>query len=210
MIFFYSILKHYFRETKAYYSVIVTATDNGLIPFARSSTSTLVIYVTDENDNAPILEKTEYEFYLTENSPADTVIGRVSAYDLDLGRNAEITYKFAIENDRFEIDKQSGFISSKIVIDRENMATSSEFDIEVIVSDQGLVAQTAVAKVLISILDENDNKPVFSQDTYQAEISEGNFLGVCLHNLTYILHNYVPFMYRKLVEISNMNLCPIL
>ena len=44
-----------FRETKAYYSVIVTATDNGLIPFARSSTSTLVIYVTDENDNAPIL-----------------------------------------------------------------------------------------------------------------------------------------------------------
>ena len=156
----------------------MTATDNGLIPFARSSTSTLVIYVTDENDNAPILEKTEYEFYLHENSPADTVIGRVSAYDLDLGRNAEITYKFAIENDRFEIDKQSGFISSKIVIDRENMATSSEFDIEVIVSDQGLVAQTAVAKVLISILDENDNKPVFSQDTYQAEISEGNFLKI--------------------------------
>ena len=77
----------YFRETKAYYSVIVTATDNGLIPFARSSTSTLVIYVTDENDNAPILEKTQYDFYLTENSPADTVIGRVSAYDLDLARN---------------------------------------------------------------------------------------------------------------------------
>ena len=43
------------RETKAYYSVIVTATDNGIIPFARSSTSTLVIYVTDENDNAPVL-----------------------------------------------------------------------------------------------------------------------------------------------------------
>ena len=119
-------------------------------------------------------EKNEYEFYLQENSPAETVIGRVSAYDLDLGRNAEITYKFTIENDHFEIDKQSGFISSKIVVDRENMATSSEFDIEVIASDQGLVAQTAVAKVLISILDENDNKPVFSQDTYQAVISEGN------------------------------------
>ena len=117
--------------------------------------------MTDENDNAPILEKTEYEFYLTENSPADTVIGRVSAYDLDLGRNAEITYKFAIENDRFEIDKQSGFISSKIVIDRENMATSSEFDIEVIVSDQGLVAQTAVAKVLISILE------IFLHETFR-------------------------------------------
>ena len=50
-IFFFLL----FRETKAYYSVIVTATDNGLIPFARSSTSTLVIYITDENDNAPIL-----------------------------------------------------------------------------------------------------------------------------------------------------------
>ena len=59
------------------------------------------------------------------------------------------------------------------------MATSSEFDIEVIASDQGLVAQTAVAKVLISILDENDNKPVFSQDTYQAVISEGKSVLVC-------------------------------
>ena len=98
---------------------------------------------------------------------------------MDLGRNAEITYKFTIENDHFEIDKQSGFISSKIVVDRENMATSSEFDIEVIASDQGLVAQTAVAKVLISILDENDNKPVFSQDTYQAVISEGKSVLVC-------------------------------
>ena len=97
---------------------------------------------------------------------------------MDLGRNAEITYKFTIENDHFEIDKQSGFISSKIVVDRENMATSSEFDIEVIASDQGLVAQTAVAKVLISILDENDNKPVFSQDTYQAIISEGNLIRI--------------------------------
>ena len=79
-----------FRETKAYYSVIVTATDNGIIPFARSSTSTLVIYVTDENDNAPILDKNEYVFKLKENSAAETIIGRVSAYDIDIGRNAEI------------------------------------------------------------------------------------------------------------------------
>ena len=132
VIFFYSILKHYFRETKAYYSVIVTATDNGLIPFARSSTSTLVIYVTDENDNAPILDKNEYVFKLKENSAAETIIGRVSAYDIDIGRNAEIVYRFAANNDLFSIDKQTGFISSKSVIDRENMATPS-FDVEVIV-----------------------------------------------------------------------------
>merc|ERR1739848_894302 len=63
------------------------------------------------------------------------------------------------------------------------MATSSSFDIEVIVSDQGLVAQTTVAKVLISILDENDNKPVFSQDTYQKTISEGANLGAEVINV---------------------------
>lgn len=164
------------RESKAYYSVIVTATDNGLVPFARSSTSTLVIYVTDENDNAPILEKNEYVFYLKENSEADTVIGRVSAYDLDLGRNAEIAYKFATDNDLFKIDKQSGFVSSRVSIDRENMQTSS-FDLEVIVSDLGLVPQTSSATVLISILDENDNKPEFSQENYQSTISESANLG---------------------------------
>ncbi len=165
------------RESKAYYSVIVTATDNGLVPFARSSTSTLVIYVIDENDNAPILEKNEYVFYLKENQEPDTVIGRVSAYDLDLGRNAEINFKFANhDNDLFKIDKQTGFISSKTLIDRESLPTAS-FDLEVIVSDLGLVPQTTSANVLISILDENDNAPLFSQRAYDAEVGENANIG---------------------------------
>ena len=164
------------REAKAYYSVIVTATDNGLVPFARSSTSTLVIYVTDDNDNAPILDKTEYIFQLRENSPAGTVIGRISAHDLDLGRNAEITYKLASPNDLFEVNKQSGFITSKTGIDRESLPSSS-FDLAVVVSDLGLVPKSTTANLIIEIIDENDNPPKFSQNAYQASISEGASLG---------------------------------
>ena len=164
------------REAKAYYSVVVTATDNGLRPFARSSTSTLVIYVTDENDNAPILDKNEYVFKLKENSAAETIIGRVSAYDIDIGRNAEIVYRFAADNDLFSIDKQTGFISSKSIIDRENMATPS-FDVEVIVSDLGLVPKSTSANVLIIITDENDNRPKFNSELYEASISESSNFG---------------------------------
>lgn len=161
------------REKKAYYSVIVTASDSGKKPFARSSTSTLVIYVTDENDNTPILDKNEYVFYLEENNPADTVIGRISASDLDLGRNAEITYRFASDSNLFAIDEQSGFITTKKSLDREAMTIGQDsFDLVVIVSDRGVVAKSISANINIVIVDQNDNSPQFSTDLYEAVVSE--------------------------------------
>ena len=135
-----------------------------------------MVYVTDENDNAPILEKTEYLFKLKENSPFGQVVGRVSATDVDLGRNAELTYKFATENELFTIDEQTGFISAIKVIDREVLAQTS-FDLEVIVSDLGLVSKSTIANVIIAITDENDNSPQFNKDLYEATISEDAKIG---------------------------------
>ena len=59
----------------------------------------IIFLFTDENDNPPVLEKTQYHFTLPENSPFGQVIGRVSATDVDLGRNAELTYKFTTKNE---------------------------------------------------------------------------------------------------------------
>ena len=166
------------REEKAYYSIIVVATDQGTVPMARSSTSTLVVYVTDENDNTPILDEADYIMYIHENEAPSTVVGRVSASDADVGRNAELSFAFAGNTpapEYFRIDRQTGFISSKVSIDREALVIATgqdSFQLEVLVSDNGVIPKTATAAVSIVVVDRNDNEPEFSSDSYEAVISE--------------------------------------
>ena len=105
-------LKEYLdRETKAYYAITVLAYDQGNP--VRSSTATVVVYVADENDNSPILVSDNDVVYVEENSSPDTVVGRVSASDADVGRNAELTYTFAngMTSDNFlSVDPRTGKI----------------------------------------------------------------------------------------------------
>jgi hypothetical protein len=129
-------LKEYLdRETKAYYAITVLAYDQGTP--VRSSTATVVVYVADENDNSPILVSDNDVVYVDENSSPDTVVGRVSASDADIGRNAELTYTFAngMTSDNFlSVDSRTGncfktnfflnwkskMSSSIILIDKKN------------------------------------------------------------------------------------------
>ena len=103
-------LKDYLdRETKAYYAITVLASDQGTP--ARSSTATVVVYVADENDNSPILTSDNDVVHVDENSSPGTVVGRVSASDADVGRNAELTYTFAngMTSDNFlAVDPRTG------------------------------------------------------------------------------------------------------
>ena len=78
------------REERDYYSLGISATDNG-VP-RRSSTTTMTIHITDRNDNAPVFSRGEYSFVMLENEAADTYVGQVLATDRDIGRNAELTY----------------------------------------------------------------------------------------------------------------------
>ena len=180
-------LKDYLdRENQAYHSIRVKATDFGTP--SRSSDATVVIYVMDENDNDPVLiprlnskGEDSYIFYLAENEPGNSVVGRITAVDADIGRNAELSYKFggSLNTDfqYFTIDSSTGFIWSTVSIDREdfhreNGQDSMQFD--VIVSDNGIIkSRTASVTITIEIVDRNDNAPEFSESSYGATISEG-------------------------------------
>ncbi|CAI2725538.1 unnamed protein product [Schistosoma spindalis] len=67
----------------------IHAADNGM-PSLNSSAD-ITITIQDVNDNPPsILNK--IEFYILENHTASLAIGKITAYDADIGRNAEITF----------------------------------------------------------------------------------------------------------------------
>ncbi|GIY91586.1 cadherin-related tumor suppressor [Caerostris extrusa] len=67
-------------------------------------------------------------FYIAENEPPDTCRGRLSAEDLDKGRNAELTYTITNTQTDFMINPKTGFIRTLRYFDREQIVEASGHD----------------------------------------------------------------------------------
>uniref|UniRef100_H3D3A2 Cadherin EGF LAG seven-pass G-type receptor 3 n=1 Tax=Tetraodon nigroviridis TaxID=99883 RepID=H3D3A2_TETNG len=156
---------HYFR---------VTATDYG--SSRLSGTTMVAITVSDRNDHSPIFEQTEYRETIRENVEEGYPILQLRATDSDSPTNANIRYRFigdmvAVARAAFEIDPRSGLITTRGVVDRE---LNEHYTLQVEASDQGKEPgpRSATVKVFITVLDENDNVPQFSEKRYVVAVKE--------------------------------------
>ena len=173
------------REARDYFALTVVARDHG-IP-SRSSTVLIVIHILDENDNAPVFTNKTLDFYLPENEPPDTYVGRLTASDDDKGRNAELTYSIITNQHPFLVDPKSGFIKTLDYFDRENLVQDTGQDyitMEAVVVDNGIIRLQDKAKVNIYITDVNDNAPKFTRRSYKADVCEGATIGTPVVKLT--------------------------
>ncbi|TRY71398.1 hypothetical protein DNTS_003448, partial [Danionella cerebrum] len=159
------------RETKGEHSLIISAVDGGNPP--KSGTVVIEVVVMDVNDNAPLFTKPVYNTRLSENSPLGTSVIKITASDVDEGANGELTYyiNHLSENtkDLFKIDENNGEISVVGQLDHEK---ASSYEMEVQAEDGG--GQTGHCKVLIEIMDVNDNAPVISVKSLKKEIAENS------------------------------------
>ena len=96
------------REKVESISLKVMAEDHGVPPL--SSTARIKFSVKDTNDNRPVFNQKSYNFKVTENVPADFLVGKVEASDQDFGRNSDITYHFKTASRAFRIDGPTGRI----------------------------------------------------------------------------------------------------
>ncbi|XP_038149789.1 cadherin EGF LAG seven-pass G-type receptor 3 isoform X2 [Cyprinodon tularosa] len=156
---------HYFR---------VTATDHGSPRL--SGTTMVAISVSDRNDHSPIFEQSEYRETIRENVEEGYPILQLRATDSDSPSNANIRYRFigesaAIARAAFEIDPRSGLITTRGSVDRE---TNEDYTLQVEASDQGKDPgpRFSTVKVFITVLDENDNVPQFSEKRYVVAVKE--------------------------------------
>lgn len=163
------------REEHDYYSLTVMCSDSGNP--SRSSLVPVIIHVIDENDNAPQFTNSTFTFSIAENEPIDTFVGKLTANDRDIGRNAELIFTLSsIQND-FTIDTRNGFIKTDKKFDREALVQSTGQNyimLEAVVSDNGVVRLKDTVKIKIYILDLNDNEPKFLRTPYKVQISEGS------------------------------------
>lgn len=123
------------REMIAFYEIQIVAKDQGIPP--QSATATVSLTIEDVNDNRPEFYPRQYFVPISENTPTDTPIVRVIAYDRDAGDNAVVTYNlesggdglFTIDSWTGEISLRSNFVTAqkplhRLIIsakDRDNM-----------------------------------------------------------------------------------------
>ena len=169
------------REKRDYYSLTLMARDHGKPP--RSSVVPVVIHVIDENDNKPEFTNTTFRFYIRENEPPDSFVGKLTATDNDIGRNAELTFSISNAKTDFAIDPKNGFIKTLHMFDREELLerTGQDFvSLEATVSDNGITRLKDKVKVDIYVTDVNDNPPEFLRLPYKVQVSEGSTVGTQL------------------------------
>uniref|UniRef100_A0A3Q2HS54 Cadherin domain-containing protein n=1 Tax=Equus caballus TaxID=9796 RepID=A0A3Q2HS54_HORSE len=156
------------REQQSSHLLVLTAMDGG--DPVRTSTTQIRIKVTDANDNPPVFSQNVYKVSLRENLPPGTSVLKVTATDQDEGINAEITYSFKTLRDignKFMLDHQSGEIKSKDPIDFE---ISSSYTMSIEAEDGGGMA--AECKIILEIVDENDNTPEVVFTSVSSSITE--------------------------------------
>ncbi|XP_044732139.1 cadherin-related tumor suppressor-like, partial [Chrysoperla carnea] len=157
------------REEISKYNLTVIATDKGTPP--RTATAFLIIHVNDVNDHEPVFEKSEYSTILSELAPPGTYVASIIATDEDTGVNAQIYYSFVSGNDHdwFMMDPNSGLITTKKQLDREVQGT---VELRISAKDGGPNPKWAYTQLKITILDENDEAPQFSQQYLHVNLSE--------------------------------------
>ncbi|XP_069725648.1 protocadherin beta-15-like [Phaenicophaeus curvirostris] len=157
------------REEQAEMSFSLIAVDGGSPP--RSGTTQIHIIILDVNDNAPVFTQKLYVGQILEDAPEGTVVLRVMATDLDLGTNGDIFYHFSQEvgqrESAFVIDPMSGEIKLTKPLDFEE---AEKHELRVRATDGG--GLSAVSKVLVEVLDVNDNAPELVVSSFSSPLPE--------------------------------------
>ncbi|XP_074924128.1 protocadherin gamma-B5-like isoform X18 [Chelonoidis abingdonii] len=149
------------RERTPEYNITITATDKGSPPL--STQKTILLQISDINDNPPVFQKPSYTACVPENNPSGASIFSVKASDRDLDRNARVTYSMLSSNlqevplsSYISINSQTGAIYAQRSFDYEQFR---ELEVQVKAQDGGSPPLSSNVTVKVFILDQNDNAP---------------------------------------------------
>ncbi|XP_033830398.1 protocadherin gamma-A11-like [Periophthalmus magnuspinnatus] len=143
----------------------------------------ITVEVTDINDNPPLFDKQERRFEISEIAAVGSKFMLETAIDPDIGRNGLQSYalkpsvNFILKlHDQSDGGKKVEMILQKS-LDREKEETVSLLLTAV---DGGEPQRSGTMLIHITVLDANDNAPVFTQSIYKASIKENAVNGTLI------------------------------
>lgn len=167
------------REFKSLYILNITAVNIiGNVPDGHAQ---VYITVTDVIDDKPYFSSKSVTTTLLENATVGTNVTKVTALDKDVGDT--LIYKILSGDtySQFSIDNSTGQITTVKDLDREN---TTQYTLEVEAKDTS--EKLATLKVIINVIDVNDNHPVFKPGGFIVDYREQSPKGTSIMTVSAI------------------------
>nr|XP_056722694.1 protocadherin beta-1-like [Euleptes europaea] len=135
------------------------------------------VEIQDVNDNPPQFSKKEFLLEIPEQTPLNTRFPLERAKDADRGENTVQNYILS-SDDHFRLDVQShgdGTKYAELVLEKElDREENAQSFLILSAIDGGTPKRTGTAKIIIHVLDNNDNVPQFHQSLYKVKVMENS------------------------------------
>ncbi|KAL3277671.1 hypothetical protein HHI36_013017 [Cryptolaemus montrouzieri] len=168
-------------ERQNIHQLKVLAVDRAKKGRVNTGVASILIKVQDVEDQPPEFVRVTPVARVEENSPIGTSVLQVIAIDGDRGINNPISYSLSSNvisriTDIFDIDQNTGVVTTKTVLDRESMSeTSGTYILQITATERGsekVPSPWASTEVTIIITDVNDETPTFRSKHYECELAE--------------------------------------
>ncbi|XP_043837799.1 protocadherin gamma-A2 isoform X12 [Dromiciops gliroides] len=141
------------------------------------------VEITDINDNAPRFREEELEIKISEFTAVGTQHLLESAYDQDVGVNSLQGYELS-PNHHFSLRVQRGGdgVEYPELVLEQALDREKEHNLHLVLTarDGGEPVRTGTIRILVTVLDANDNAPVFTQPVYTVSVPENVSQGTVL------------------------------
>ncbi|XP_067454505.1 protocadherin beta-15-like [Thunnus thynnus] len=166
-------------EKVSSYEMQISAKDGlGLVSYA-----TLIIEITDMNDNAPVIHLKSLTNPIQENVSPGTEVGIINVQDRDSENNRQVRCSIQ-QNVPFKLVPSIKNYYSLVTTGQLDRELLSDYNITITASDEGSPPLSSSKTVQLSVADINDNPPVFEDQSYSAYVTENNKPGSTLCSVT--------------------------
>ncbi|XP_059202444.1 protocadherin gamma-A11-like [Centropristis striata] len=162
-------------EKESSYEMQISAKDGlGLASYA-----TVIIEITDINDNIPVIYLKSRTNIIPENVSPGTEVGIINVQDRDSETNKQVRCSIQ-QGVPFKLVPSIKNYYSLVTTGQLDREVVSDYNITITATDEGSPPLSSSKTVQLSVADINDNPPVFEEQSYSAYVSENNKPGSTL------------------------------
>ncbi|XP_056294841.1 protocadherin beta-15-like [Pseudoliparis swirei] len=140
------------------------------------------LHIQDVNDNSPQFKDNVIKMEIGESADKGTRFSIEEARDADIGQNAVQRYNLQKNNNFIlAVDSNKAELVLENKLDREKQ---KEINLLLTAFDGGSPQRSGTVVIHVTVLDANDNAPVFSQAAYKARLPENSPAGTIVINVS--------------------------
>ncbi|XP_013386073.1 uncharacterized protein LOC106155684 isoform X2 [Lingula anatina] len=167
------------RESTELITLTVVAVDDGDQP--KTGQLLIDVHVLDVNDNAPVFTPLRFSAAIETDAPVNSSVLQLTASDLDVGANGEVTYGIVNPDGHFQVGAETGIIYTASALS----TSSSPYVFQCYAVDKGDPPNRVVetAEVTVEVVPVNRHAPTFNSDRFNFSVAEEESSGTEVGNV---------------------------